>query len=132
MSAVSPYSRFPSPSTAPISRRKAIPSRRDQRRYPIRPRALPDRPTRATQSLLYTRNNDVDPVQPTRSANTVAGIRGVTTNKRRTSFSNASNDDPAGLRSYFGAVSAANARSTVPRETPSCFANSRLEIFSFA
>lgn len=83
-------------------------------------------------AATLARNNDVDPVQPTRSANTVAGIRGVTTSKRRTSFSNASKEDPAVLRSYFGAASAANARSTVPRETPSCFANSRFEIFSFA
>lgn len=83
-------------------------------------------------AATFARNNDADPLLPTRSANTVAGILGVTTSNPRTSFSNASNEDPAGLRSYFGAVSAANARSTVPRETPSCFANSRLEIFSFA
>lgn len=83
-------------------------------------------------AATLARNKDAAPDQPTRSANTVAGIRGVPASNRRTSFSNTSNEDPAGLRSYFGAVSAANARSTVPRETPNCFASSRLEIFSFA
>jgi hypothetical protein len=40
--------------------------------------------------------------------------------------------EPAGFRSYFGGRSASNARSTVPRETPSCLASSLLEIFSVA
>ncbi|SFU11205.1 hypothetical protein [Arthrobacter sp. ov118] len=41
-------------------------------------------------------------------------------------------DIAAVFRSYFGGRSASNARSTVPRETPSCLASSLLEIFSVA
>ncbi len=33
---------------------KAILTRRDQKRYPLHPHPLPDQPTRATKSLLYT------------------------------------------------------------------------------
>lgn len=53
-------------------------------------------------------------------------------NNARTCGAKASKLEPAGFRSYFGGRSASNARSTVPRETPSCLASSLLEIFSAA
>ena len=67
----------------------------------------------------FSRNHDDEPVQPTRSASTVAGIWGNSTNSARTRDSNAVNDvDTAGTRSYFGRSLDATARATVLREIP--------------
>ena len=60
----------------------------------------------------------IDPVQPTRSAITVAGISGVVANSCRTSGSNGVNDVGTAGRSYFGGRSEANARSTVDLPIP--------------
>ena len=60
----------------------------------------------------------IDPVQPTRSAITVAGISGCSASNARTRGSNGVNDVGTGLRSYFGGRSDAIARSTVDRPIP--------------
>ncbi len=65
-----------------------------------------------------SRNHDDEPVQPTRSAITVAGISGVSANKPRTLASTAANDVTAGVRSYFGGPSDFTALITVVREMP--------------
>ena len=52
----------------------------------------------------------IDPVQPTRSAITVAGMSGVVASSCRTSGSNGVNDVGTAGRSYFGGRSEANAR----------------------
>jgi hypothetical protein len=62
-------------------------------------------------------NTDIPPVQPTRSAITVAGILGVI-NCSRIAGSNWSTADLAGSRAYFGGPSKAIAARTVHRETP--------------
>ena len=49
-----------------------------------------------------SRNHVIDPVQPTRSAITVAGRSGCSASSARTRGSNAVNDVGTGLRSYFG------------------------------
>ena len=60
----------------------------------------------------------IDPVHPTRSAITVAGMSGVAFNTCRTSGSNRVNDVVTTGRSYLGGRSEANARSTVDRPMP--------------
>ena len=65
-----------------------------------------------------SRNHVIDPVQPTRSAITVAGMSGVAISSCRTNGSNGSNDVGTAGRSYFGGRSEANARSTVDLPTP--------------
>ena len=60
--------------------------------------------------------------QPTRSAITVAGIVGTAVSWARMASSNASTADPAGLHSYFGGPSEANAARTVLREIPNVLA----------
>ena len=65
-----------------------------------------------------SRNHVIDPVQPTRSAITVAGISGVAASSCRTSGSNGVNDVVTAGRSYLGGRSDANARSTVDLPTP--------------
>jgi hypothetical protein len=67
----------------------------------------------------------IEPGQSTRSAITVAGMSGVSDSSSRTLASNGANDDATGGRSYFGGLSDANARSTVARPMPSCFATRR-------
>ncbi len=65
-----------------------------------------------------SRNHVIDPVQPTRSAITVAGMSGVVVSSCRTSGSNAVNDVATAGRSYFGGRPEATARATVDRPTP--------------
>ena len=65
-----------------------------------------------------SRNHVIDPVQPTRSAITVAGMSGVAIRSCRTSGSNGVNDVGTAGRSYFGGRSEANARSTVDLPIP--------------
>ncbi len=65
-----------------------------------------------------SRNHVIDPVQPTRSAITVAGMSGVLASSCRTSGSNGVNDVDTAARSYFGGRSEANARSTVDLPIP--------------
>ena len=60
----------------------------------------------------------IDPVQPTRSASTVAGISGSSASNARTRASNTTNDVSTGLRSYRGGASEATALTTVVREIP--------------
>jgi len=62
-----------------------------------------------------SRNHVIEPVQPTRSAITVAGISGVSLSSWRTSGSNGVNDVGTAGRSYFGGRSEATARATVDR-----------------
>ena len=57
-------------------------------------------------------------VQPIRSAITVAGILGHAVNSSRTCGSTPSTNEPLAGRSYFGGLSAANARRTAFRDTP--------------
>jgi hypothetical protein len=64
----------------------------------------------------------IDPVQPTRSAITVARMSGVVTSSCRTNGSNRVNAVGTAGRSYFGGPSDANARATVDRPTPRSFA----------
>ncbi|OIQ80460.1 hypothetical protein GALL_377780 [mine drainage metagenome] len=59
-----------------------------------------------------------DPVQPIRSAITVAGIVGNSASSTRTRASTASTLEPRDARSYFGGRSEANALDTVFREIP--------------
>src|SRR5215208_5264177 len=65
--------------------------------------------------------------QPTRSAITVAGIVGTALNNSRIRGSNPSTRDPAGVRSYLGGPSLANAAFTVFREQPTTRAISEIE-----
>ena len=60
----------------------------------------------------------IDPIQPTRSASTVAGMSGVAASSWATSGSNGLNAVGTAARSYFGGRSQANARSTVDRPIP--------------
>lgn len=73
----------------------------------------------------FSRNQVIDPVQPIRSAITVAGIPGSSSRIARTLTTTASNDDPAGFRSYFGGPSDANALATVDRPIPNSLATCR-------
>ena len=65
-----------------------------------------------------SRNHVIDPVQPTRSAITVAGMSGVVASSCRTNGSNGVNDVGTAGRSYFGGRSEATARATVDRPIP--------------
>ncbi len=60
----------------------------------------------------------IEPDQPTRSANTVAGIPGCSSRIARTLASTTSNAVGTCWRSYFGGPSAANALATVDRPIP--------------
>jgi hypothetical protein len=66
----------------------------------------------------FSRNQLIDPGQPTRSASTVAGISGYSASSARTLPANGENDVGTGLRSYFGGASEATAFTTVVREIP--------------
>jgi len=61
-------------------------------------------------------NHRIDPVHPTRSANTVAGMSGVCSSSARTRGSNIVNDVGPGVRSYLGDASELTALMTVVRE----------------
>jgi hypothetical protein len=69
--------------------------------------------------FTLSRNQRIDPVQPIRSANTVAGMSGTSASRARTRGSNTANDVGPDLRSYFGGASDFTALMTVVRETPS-------------
>ena len=60
----------------------------------------------------------IDPVHPTRSASTVAGMSGISASNARTRGSNGVNDVGPGDRSYLGGASEATALITVVREIP--------------
>lgn len=60
----------------------------------------------------------IDPVHPTRSAVTVAGMSGVAARSWRTIGSYGVNAVGPVARSYFGGPSDASARATVDRPTP--------------
>src|ERR1700742_4472080 len=75
---------------------------------------------RSSRTLVL--NTVIPRVQPTRSAITEAGIVGTAVSWARIASSNASTADPAGLRSYFGGPSEANAARTVFREMPNVLA----------
>ena len=68
--------------------------------------------------VTLSRNQRIDPSQPTRSAITVAGISGYSASSARTRGSNAVNDVGTGVRSYLGGASDATALTTVVREIP--------------
>ena len=65
-----------------------------------------------------SRNQVIDPVQPTRSAITVAGISGVSRSNCRTRGSNGVNEVGTPCRSYLGGAVEATALTTVVREIP--------------
>jgi hypothetical protein len=65
-----------------------------------------------------SRNQVIEPVQPTRSAITVAGMSRCVTRTCRTNGSNGVNAVGITARSYFGGRSEANARSTVDLPIP--------------
>jgi hypothetical protein len=65
-----------------------------------------------------SRNHVIDPVHPTRSAITVAGLPGWSLSICRTRDSNGVNDVGTAGRSYFGGRSEANARSTSTCRSP--------------
>jgi hypothetical protein len=65
-----------------------------------------------------SRNHVIDPDQPTRSASTVAGISGCSSNNARTRASNGVNDVTTGGRTYLGGAVDATAFTTVVREIP--------------
>jgi len=73
-----------------------------------------------------SRNQRIEPVHPTRSASTVAGISGVVVSNSRTRASNGLNDVGPAERSYRGGDSDATAFTTVVREIPNLAA-----IFAF-
>lgn len=77
---------------------------------------------------MFSRSQEIDPVQPTRSAITDAGIVGVSASSRRTAGSTCNQAElvTAG-RSYLGGPSAATAPATVARAIPSCFAIARCD-----
>ena len=66
-----------------------------------------------------SRNQVIDPVHPTRSASTVAGMSGNSVSNARTRGSNTTNDVSAGLRTYLGGATDPTAFTTVVREIPS-------------
>jgi len=76
----------------------------------------------ARRRFTLSRNQRIEPSQPTRSATTVAGMSGVSASSRRTRGSNGVNDVGAGRRSYFGGASDVTALITVVRDTPNCLA----------
>ena len=72
----------------------------------------------------------IDPIQPTRSAITVAGISGNSASIDRTRSSNGVNDVAVGARSYLGGAVEATTFTTVVREIPNrsaiCFCGTPL------
>ena len=72
-----------------------------------------------------SRNQVIDPAQPTRSAITVAGMSGCSSKTARTRDSNGANEVATGIRSYFGGPSDATARATVDLPIPSSRATCR-------
>jgi hypothetical protein len=76
--------------------------------------------------LTLSRNHRIDPLQPTRSAITVAGMPRVSANKARTLLSNGVNDVADAARSYFGGPDEATALTTVVLEIPNFLAISAL------
>ena len=72
--------------------------------------------------FTLSRNHRIDPVHPTRSASTVAGMSGVSASSARTRGSNSVNDVGAGVRSYFGGPVRGTALITVVREIPNLLA----------
>ena len=72
--------------------------------------------------LTLSRNQRIEPVHPTRSASTVAGMSGVSASNARTRSSNGVNDVGPLARSYFGGPCEAMALSTVVLEMPSFLA----------
>jgi hypothetical protein len=74
-----------------------------------------------------SRNQRIEPSQPTRSAITVGGISGNSASSARTRASNVENDVGSGLRSYFGGTSDATALATVDLPIPRCRATCRRE-----
>lgn len=68
--------------------------------------------------FTFSRNHRIDPVQPTRSASTVAGMAATSASNARTAGSNTVNDVGPGDRSYFGGESEFTALMTVVREIP--------------
>ena len=70
-------------------------------------------------SFTFSLNHRIEPVQPTRSASTVAGMSGVSSNSARTRGSNTTNDVGPEDRSYLGGPAEFTALITVVREIPS-------------
>jgi hypothetical protein len=68
--------------------------------------------------FTFSLNQRIDPVQPTRSASTVAGISGTSASSVRTRGSNTVNDVDPGERSYRGGADEPTALITVVREIP--------------
>ena len=66
----------------------------------------------------FSRNQDSDPVQPRRSANTTVGMSGNSSNIARTRGSNKVNNVSVFRRSYLGGSTDAGAFTTVVRERP--------------
>ena len=73
-------------------------------------------------SATFSRNHVIEPVQPIRSAITVAGIPGCSSRIARTLASTASNAVGTSGRSYFGGPSEASALATVDRPIPKSLA----------
>lgn len=73
-------------------------------------------------AATFSRNQDGDPVQPTRSASTVAGIDHVPSSRSLTCCSNGSKLVRTGAREYAGGSVDAIAFATVFLEIPSCLA----------
>jgi hypothetical protein len=69
--------------------------------------------------LTFSLNHLIEPVHPTRSAKTVAGMSGTSASNARTCGSNSVNDVGPGERTYFGGASEFSALMTVVREIPS-------------
>jgi hypothetical protein len=69
--------------------------------------------------FTFSLNHRIDPVHPTRSASTVAGMSGTSANRARTCGSNSVNDVGPGDRSYLGGESDFSALMTVVHEIPS-------------
>jgi len=68
--------------------------------------------------LTLSRNHRIDPVHPTRSASTVAGMSGVSASNARTRNSNGVNDVGDGPRTYLGGADEVTAFTTVVLEIP--------------
>jgi hypothetical protein len=79
----------------------------------------------AAASATFSRNQEIDPPQPTHSAITVAGISGNSASSSRTRGPNGENYVVTGLRSYFGGTCDATARATVDLPIHSCLATCR-------
>ncbi len=74
-----------------------------------------------------SRNQEIEPVQPTRWAITVAGICGYVDNNARIRGSTALIAEATGSPWYFGGPSLATAAATVSRAMPSCRAIARCD-----